>query len=79
VVEDVITTGGSAREVVELVRAAGAEPIGVGALIDRSMGNADLGVRLEALAALPVASWEADSCPQCARGEPLDDPGSRRL
>lgn len=79
VVEDVITTGGSARAVVELVRAAGSEPAGVGALVDRSGGRAELGVTLQALASLPAESWAAESCPLCARGEAFDDPGSRRL
>ena len=81
VVEDVITTGGSAREVVELVRAGGGDPIGVGALIDRSdpAEPPSLGARLRALARLDATSWDAGSCPLCARGVPLDDPGSRRL
>jgi orotate phosphoribosyltransferase len=80
VVEDVATTGGSARAVVELVRMSGGEPIGVGALIDRfDPARADLGVRLEALAGLDVASWDADDCPLCRSGAPIEDPGSRRL
>jgi orotate phosphoribosyltransferase len=80
VVEDVVTTGGSARAVVELVRMAGGEPVGIGALIDRSdPARADLGVRFEALAKLDVVSWEPDGCPLCKSGAPIEDPGSRRL
>lgn len=80
VVEDVITTGGSAREVVELVAATGAEVVGVGALIDRvDASRQDLGAPLSALVELPARSWAPDECPACSRGEPLDDPGSRRL
>jgi orotate phosphoribosyltransferase len=81
VVEDVITTGGSAHEVVALVRAAGATPIGVGALIDRCdpAGKTDYGVPLESLLRLEVGSWGPDECPLCADGMGLDDPGSRRL
>lgn len=81
VVEDVVTTGGSAREVVDLVSAAGAVPVGVGALVDRSEPGSppSLGVPLEALARLEAASWDAASCPQCRSGAPLEDPGSRRL
>ena len=81
VVEDVITTGGSAREVVDLVRSSGGEPVGVGALIDRGDPAAppSLGAPLHALVRLDVPSWEPDECPLCQRGEPLDDPGSRRL
>jgi orotate phosphoribosyltransferase len=81
VVEDVITTGGSARDVVSLVRSAGATPIGVGALIDRGdpARRIDYGVGLEALLKLDVTSWGPEECPLCADGVALDDPGSRRL
>ena len=79
VVEDVITTGGSAREVVELARREGAEVIGVGALVDRSEAPLDLGTPLRALLRLEATSWEAGACPLCAQGRPLEDPGSRRL
>ena len=80
VVEDVVTTGGSARAVVDLVRMAGGEPVGIGALIDRNdPARADLGVRLEALAKLDVDSWDPGECPLCTSGAPIEDPGSRRL
>jgi orotate phosphoribosyltransferase len=81
VVEDVVTTGGSAREVVDLVRSAGAEPVGVAVLLDRSdPGNPpDLGVPLRSLVRLDVASFTEEECPQCAEELALEDPGSRRL
>lgn len=81
IVEDVITTGGSAREVVDLVRAAGGEPIGLGALIDRGdpARPPSFGVPFKSLLKLEVASWEPAGCPLCADGEPLRDPGSRRV
>ena len=84
VVEDVVTTGGSAREVVELVRRSGAGVVGVGALLDRgdparSEGDAALGAPLRALVKLEVESWESGDCPLCASNEPLEDPGSRRV
>jgi orotate phosphoribosyltransferase len=81
VVEDIVTTGGSAREVVEAVRAAGGTPVGVGALIDRDdpARPPDLGVRLESLVRLEVASWTPEECPLCESGIALEDPGSRRL
>ena len=82
VVEDVVTTGGSAREVVDLVKGTGAEVVGVGALIDRddpARRNIDFGVPFHALLALQVSSWEQRDCPLCAQGTPLEDPGSRRL
>ena len=81
VVEDVVTTGGSAREVVDLVRAAGAVPVGVGALVDRSDPAAPppVGAPLRALVRLEATSWDPASCPGCRSGAPLEDPGSRRL
>jgi orotate phosphoribosyltransferase len=81
IVEDVITTGGSAKEVVELVKQAGATPVGIGALLERidPARKNDLGAPLEALVRLEVESWDQAECPLCATGEPLDDPGSRRL
>jgi len=81
VVEDVITTGGSAKEVVELVRGSGGNVVGVGALIDRGdpAKAPDLGVGIRALVKLDVESWDTEACPLCASGEPLQDPGSRRL
>lgn len=80
VIEDVITTGSSAREVVGLVKKSGGVPIGIGALIDRTdPARASLGAPLDALLQLDVESWDAESCPLCERSEPISDPGSRRL
>ena len=81
VVEDIVTTGGSAREVVEAVREAGGTPIGVGVLIDRGdpARPPDLGAPLRSLVRLDVASWDPDECPLCESGVELEDPGSRRL
>ena len=81
VVEDVVTTGGSAREVVELVRAAGGDPVGVGALLDRSGASKplELGAPLKSLARLDALSWPQEECPLCRDRVPIDDPGSRRL
>lgn len=82
VVEDVLTTGGSAREVIELVKAHGAEPVGVAAIVNRSnQANPfeDLGLPLAVLAEVQVDSWEAEGCPLCASNEagPAIKPGSR--
>ena len=81
VVEDVITTGGSAKEVVDLVAWAGGVVVGVGALIDRGdpVRPPDLGAPLRALVKLEVSSWDPSECPLCESGEPIEDPGSRRL
>lgn len=76
VVEDVVTTGGSVREVLGVVRECGAQVVGVGAIVRR--GEADFGVETVALLDLPLKSYDVASCPQCAAGEPLADPGSRR-
>lgn len=77
VVEDVITTGTSVAEVIAIVRARGAAVAGVGAIVRR--GDADLGVPTFALLDLPLESYDPQECPQCAAGEPLADPGSRRV
>lgn len=81
VVEDVVTTGGSAREVVDAVRDAGGNPVGVGALIDRGdpARPPDLSVPMKSLVTLEVASWSPEDCPLCAAGRALEDPGSRRI
>ena len=76
VVEDVVTTGLSVREVIEVVRAHGAQVAGVGVIVAR--GAADFGVPTRALLDLPIVSYDPAECPQCGRGEPIDDPGSRR-
>ncbi|MDQ3991780.1 MAG: orotate phosphoribosyltransferase [Actinomycetota bacterium] len=77
VVEDVITTGGSASEVHDLVRTAGAEALGVAALVDRSTG--DVPFPLRALATVRAETFDPAACPLCARGMPVEAPGSRHL
>jgi orotate phosphoribosyltransferase len=77
VVEDVVTTGGSVREVLDVVRAQGAVPVGVGAIVRRA--PVDFGVPTSALLDLPIESFAPEGCPQCAAGEPLTEPGSRFL
>jgi orotate phosphoribosyltransferase len=79
VVEDVITTGGSTREVMDVVRAQGARVLAVGSLVDRSGGALDLGVPRRALLTLDVPSYPAGSCPLCAQGGKPEKPGSRPL
>src|SRR5690606_6877160 len=80
VVEDVVTTGGSVREVLEVARQAGADVVGVAVLADRSGGRAlDLGVRVEYLLSLDAPAWDPDDCPLCRAGVPLEKRGSRDL
>ncbi|HKE03607.1 MAG TPA: orotate phosphoribosyltransferase, partial [Blastocatellia bacterium] len=82
VVEDVITTGGSTREVMEVVGRHGGVTVGVGSLIDRSLnarGDAvDLGVPRHALAALEVPTYKPEECPMCREGSIAIKPGSRQ-
>ena len=78
VVEDVVTTGGSVAEVIDLVRAAGGVPVAVAALIDRG-GPKAFDVELVPLLRLQVESWEPDVCDLCAAEVPLYAPGSRAL
>jgi orotate phosphoribosyltransferase len=75
IVEDVVTTGGSAAEVWNLVADPGAERLGVAALVDRSTG--DLPFPLRALARVRAESFDPDVCPLCARRVDVESPGSR--
>ncbi len=78
VVEDVITTGGSVKEVIDLMRAQGATVVGVGVLVDRSNGKIDFGVPLSSLLSLEIESFAPEDCPLCAEGKiPVVKPGSR--
>jgi orotate phosphoribosyltransferase len=76
--EDVVTTGGSVFEVIDLVKAKGAEIAGVGFIVDRSNGNADFGVDQFAVIQLNAETYPAESCPLCADGIPIEKPGSRK-
>ncbi|HZL57515.1 MAG TPA: orotate phosphoribosyltransferase [Bryobacteraceae bacterium] len=77
VVEDVITTGGSTREVLDIVRSCGAVPLAAGSIIDRSGGAVDLGIPRVALETLHVTAYDPAACPLCRAGEPVVKPGSR--
>lgn len=77
VVEDVITTGGSTREVMTAVAGAGARVIAVGSLVDRSGGAADLGVPRRSLLSLEVPTYAPENCPLCVAGSTAEKPGSR--
>ena len=80
VVEDVVTTGGSVREVIELMYEKGAEVVGVGVLVDRTNGKIDFGVPLQALVSMEIESFESENCPICAEGKiPVIKPGSRQV
>ena len=78
VVEDVITTGGSTREVMDAVRDQGARVVAAGSLVDRSGGGADLGVPRASLLTLEAPTYAPETCPLCAEGGRPEKPGSRR-
>jgi orotate phosphoribosyltransferase len=77
VVEDVITTGGSTREVVQCVEEHGGIVVGVGSLIDRSGGAATFAVKHAALARVKAATYKPEECPLCKSGSEAIKPGSR--
>jgi len=81
VVEDVVTTGLSVREVLDVVHAAGAQVAGVGVVVMRGAPPFEVeapSIPFEALLELPLLSYDESECPQCHAGQPLTDPGSRR-
>jgi orotate phosphoribosyltransferase len=76
VVEDVLTTGLSTRETMEVARAAGAQAVGAAAIINRSQAHG-LDVPFAALADYSLPTYQPETCPMCAAGNPLVKPGSR--
>jgi orotate phosphoribosyltransferase len=77
VVEDVLTTGGSTRETMQVAVAAGAQVVGVAAVVDRSGGSAAFDVPFVSLVSVTLPTFQPDACPLCARGLPVVKPGSR--
>ncbi len=78
VAEDVSTTGGSAKKVVELIRSLGAEPVAVAAIVDRGGAAAAFDVPLVSLLSLQLITFAPGDCTLCRQGLPLDKPGSSR-
>ncbi|WP_026476616.1 orotate phosphoribosyltransferase [Alkaliphilus transvaalensis] len=80
VAEDVITTGGSVKEVMEIVKEQGGEVVGVAVLVDRSNGTIDFGTKLQAALTTEVISYDAEDCPLCRELKtPPVKPGSRNI
>ncbi len=79
VCEDVITTGGSVREVIEIVLQNGGEIAGVGTIVDRSNGKVQFGFPQKAVLKMQVEVYEPDACPLCKANLPLVKPGSRKV
>lgn len=77
VVEDVVTTGKSTREVIAVIETAGARVVGVGSLVDRSGGQHGFEVPFGSLLTISVDTWGAAACPLCAAGSKAVKPGSR--
>jgi orotate phosphoribosyltransferase len=77
VVEDVVTTGGSTRETIDVARAAGAIVVAAASIIDRSGGTQGLDLPYHALATIALPTYEPEACPMCAAGSPVVKPGSR--
>lgn len=78
VVEDVVTTGGSTKEVIDVIESLGAKTAGVACVIDRSGGKTDFKVRFESLAKVKVDTFEEKDCPLCKAGITITKPGSRK-
>ena len=79
VIEDVVTTGGSTKETIDVARAAGADVVAAGAIIDRSGGQQRIDVPFHALAVVSLPTYEANTCPLCLAGIPVVKPGSRTV
>lgn len=78
VVEDVVTTGGSTKEVIDVVKSLGGNVVGVGSIIDRSSETIDFGAPFQSLAKVKVETFEDKNCPLCKKNIPVTKPGSRR-
>jgi orotate phosphoribosyltransferase len=78
-VDDILTTGASVIETADAVRAAGAEPLAAAVIVDRSSQPLAMGFPIHALGRIEIESWAADACDLCARGVPLEKPGSIAL
>jgi len=79
VVEDVLTTGGSTRETMQVATAAGGHVVGAASIVDRSGGAARFDVPFTALLDVTLPTYEPDTCPLCAQGLAVVKPGSRVL
>jgi orotate phosphoribosyltransferase len=79
VIEDVLTTGGSTRETMQVASAAGGQVVGAASIVDRSGGAAHLDVPFHALLTIDLPTYQPDACPLCANGLPVVKPGSRQV
>ncbi len=78
VVEDVVTTGKSIKELIGVIECNGASIVGIGSIVDRSTENLGLNYDFQALIKMDVKTFDSDNCPLCKKATPLIKPGSRR-
>lgn len=79
-VEDVVTTGGSIKEVLELIKSYGANVVGIGSIVDRTGGNIEFSVPYKSVISMKVEAFLKDECPLCKEGKlELVKPGSRKV
>lgn len=79
VVEDVVTTGGSVKELIAAIQKTGAEVVGVASFVNRSGGKADFGVPFASLVKLDIQTYQPEDCPMCKAGSVAVKPGSRNI
>ncbi|MGL4347290.1 MAG: orotate phosphoribosyltransferase [Chitinophagaceae bacterium] len=79
IVEDVVTTGGSVKEVIQMVEQLGGNIIAIASIVDRSNGTVDFGKTYISLLQTNIISWNKDQCPLCKQNIPLNKPGSKAL
>ena len=75
VVEDIVTTGGSVQELLNIVKSCGAQPAAVVCLTDRTVDGIDFECPTKALIRFPAVSWDAETCPLCEQNKPLTSRG----
>jgi orotate phosphoribosyltransferase len=79
VVEDVVTTGGSVKEVIEEIEKRGGIVTAVCSVVDRSNGNVDFGKKYYSLLSMDIISFEKEDCPLCKKNIPVLKPGTKAL
>lgn len=79
VCEDVVTTGGSVFEVIDIIKSNNAEVVGVAYIVDRSNGKVNFGVPQKSTIMLDAISFVQEECPLCKQGIPIVKPGSKKM
>jgi orotate phosphoribosyltransferase len=79
IVDDILTTGKSVQEVIDLVNKYNAKIVGLGVLLDRSGGKVQFAYSLKPLASVVAKTYKPEECPLCKEGKPLVKPGSRKM